>query len=150
MLHIMLFPPLNCLYFYISTFSSIFAVPNKTVFCSSLISCFPLCSSGILRIISRQFQLPLLLLLLLLLLYRREALKVAPQVMQLITDLSPQRTRFDPMSEHVTFVLIRRASGQSLRPFKLSNAVPDFVELWIEKVQPNPVITTSAYTAPRL
>ena len=29
------------LYFYISTFRSMCAVPNITVFCSSLISCFP-------------------------------------------------------------------------------------------------------------
>ena len=29
------------LYFYISTFCSMCAVPNMAVFCSSLISCFP-------------------------------------------------------------------------------------------------------------
>ena len=31
----------NLLYFYISTFRSMCAVPNMTVFCSSLTSCFP-------------------------------------------------------------------------------------------------------------
>jgi len=128
-------------------------------------------------IISRCFQLPLLLLLLLLLVVvvvvvvvvaRREALKVAPQLMRLIAGLSQQRTGFDPMSENVTFVVdnltlgkdlhrvrlfspvsiippmlythphlntafVRRTSRQSFRTFKLSSAVPDFVELWIEK-----------------
>ena len=91
-----------------------------------------------------------------------------PQFMRFITGLSPQSTGFDPMSEHVTFVvdnltlgkdlcrvllrslvsiippmlhthlhlntaLVRRTSRQSLRTFKLSNAVPNFVELWTEK-----------------
>jgi hypothetical protein len=32
---------LNLLYFYISTFRSMYAVPNMAVFCSSLILCFP-------------------------------------------------------------------------------------------------------------
>ena len=32
---------LNLLYFYISTFRSMWAVPNMDVFCSSLTSCFP-------------------------------------------------------------------------------------------------------------
>jgi len=32
---------LNLLYFYISTFRSMCAVPNMAVFCSSLASCFP-------------------------------------------------------------------------------------------------------------
>ena len=32
---------LNLLYFYISTFRSMCAVPNMAVFCSSLSSCFP-------------------------------------------------------------------------------------------------------------
>ena len=32
---------LNLLYFYISTFRSMCTVPNMTVFCSSLTSCFP-------------------------------------------------------------------------------------------------------------
>jgi hypothetical protein len=36
----MLFPILNLLYIYISTFRSTCAVPNMAVFCSSLISCF--------------------------------------------------------------------------------------------------------------
>jgi hypothetical protein len=38
--HITQFPMLNILYFYISTFPSVCAVPNMAVFCSSLISCF--------------------------------------------------------------------------------------------------------------
>jgi hypothetical protein len=41
MAHTMLFPILNVLYFYISTFRSVCAVPNMAVSCSSLISCFP-------------------------------------------------------------------------------------------------------------
>ena len=40
-LHVMLFRILNVLYFDISTFRSVCAVPNMAVFCSSLISCFP-------------------------------------------------------------------------------------------------------------
>ena len=32
---------LNILYFYISTFRSVCAVPNMAVFCSSVTSCFP-------------------------------------------------------------------------------------------------------------
>jgi len=32
---------LNLLYFYVSTFRSVCAVPNMAVFCSSLTSCFP-------------------------------------------------------------------------------------------------------------
>ena len=38
---ISLVPVLNLLYFYISTFRSVCAVPNMAVFCSSLTSCFP-------------------------------------------------------------------------------------------------------------
>ena len=34
-------PVLNLLYFYISTFRIMCAVPNMAVFCSSLTSCFP-------------------------------------------------------------------------------------------------------------
>jgi hypothetical protein len=40
MLPVMLVPMLNVLYFYISTFRSVCAVPNIAVFCTSLISCF--------------------------------------------------------------------------------------------------------------
>jgi hypothetical protein len=40
MVHITLFPMLNLLYFYISTFHRIYAVPNMAVFCSVLTSCF--------------------------------------------------------------------------------------------------------------
>ena len=38
----MLLTMLICLYFYISTSRSLCAVPNMAVFCSTLISCFPL------------------------------------------------------------------------------------------------------------
>ena len=41
MVLISLVPVLNLLYFYISTFRSVCAVPNMAVFCSSLTSCFP-------------------------------------------------------------------------------------------------------------
>ena len=41
MVHVMLFPILNVLYFYISTLRSTCAVPNMAVFCSSLIPYFP-------------------------------------------------------------------------------------------------------------
>ena len=41
MVLISLVPVLNLLYFYISTFRSMCAVPNMTVFCSSFTSCFP-------------------------------------------------------------------------------------------------------------
>jgi hypothetical protein len=41
MLHVMLFPMLYVLYLNISTFLSMCAVPNMTVYCSSLTSCFP-------------------------------------------------------------------------------------------------------------
>ena len=41
MVLISLVPVLNLLYFYISTFRSMCAVPNMAVFCISLTSCFP-------------------------------------------------------------------------------------------------------------
>ena len=41
MVLISLNPVLNLLYFYISIFRSMCAVPNMAVFCSSLTSCFP-------------------------------------------------------------------------------------------------------------
>ena len=41
MVLISLLAVLNLLYFYISTFRSMCAVPNMAVFCSSLTSCFP-------------------------------------------------------------------------------------------------------------
>ena len=41
MMLISLVSVLNLLYFYISTFRSMCAVPNMAVFCSSLTSCFP-------------------------------------------------------------------------------------------------------------
>jgi hypothetical protein len=44
---ISLAPALALMYFYISTFRSMCAVPNMTVFCSSLTSCFLVWSSRI-------------------------------------------------------------------------------------------------------
>jgi hypothetical protein len=41
MLHVMFFPMLCVVYFYISTFRSVCAVLSIAVFCSSLMSCFP-------------------------------------------------------------------------------------------------------------
>jgi len=41
MVLISLFSVLNLLYFYISTFRSMCALPNMAVFCSSFTSCFP-------------------------------------------------------------------------------------------------------------
>jgi hypothetical protein len=69
-----LFPSINVLYFYISTFRSMWAAANRAVFCSSLISCFTLM---LLRYFLNDFQMvpvaliitdTVLLLLLLLLL----------------------------------------------------------------------------------
>ena len=42
MIHVMLFPMLNVLYFYkyINTIRGMFAVSSMAVFCSSLVSCF--------------------------------------------------------------------------------------------------------------
>ena len=39
--HVMLFPMLNVLYFYISTYRSLCTAPSMAVFCNSLILCFP-------------------------------------------------------------------------------------------------------------
>jgi len=41
MLHVVLFPTLNVMYFYITTSRRACAVPNMVASCSSLISCFP-------------------------------------------------------------------------------------------------------------
>jgi hypothetical protein len=41
MIHIMLFPVLNLLCFYVSAFQSMCAMPNMAVFCSFSILCFP-------------------------------------------------------------------------------------------------------------
>ena len=46
MIHVKLFPMLNILYFYNSTFRIMCAVPNMAVFCSSLVSCSPGVFSG--------------------------------------------------------------------------------------------------------
>ena len=48
MVFLLLVSVLNLLYFYISTFQSMCAVPNMGVFCSSLTSCFLVCCSRIL------------------------------------------------------------------------------------------------------
>jgi hypothetical protein len=41
MVHVMRFPMIKALYFYISTFRSTCAAPTMDIFCSSLLSCFP-------------------------------------------------------------------------------------------------------------
>ena len=73
-LYVMLFPMLNVLHFYISTFRSVYvcvrvcvcvcvcAVPNMTDFCSPLIYCFPDMLLYIIWTTFRLFHLPLLLL----------------------------------------------------------------------------------------
>jgi len=58
----MLLPTFCLSHFYISTCRSMCAVPNMAVFCSSVISYFPGCCSGIFSMILKWFQLPLLLL----------------------------------------------------------------------------------------
>ena len=60
MVLISLVPVLYLLYFYISTFRSMCAVPNMAVFCSSLTSCFP---GMLLTYFPNDFELLLLLLL---------------------------------------------------------------------------------------
>ena len=52
----------NVVYFYISTSRSLCAVPNMAVFCSSLFLALPVCSTGIIWVILRWFQSPLLLM----------------------------------------------------------------------------------------
>ena len=59
MLHVMPLPTLHVLHLYISTLC---AATNMAVFCSSLISRFPVCRSGILWMTFRWFQWPPLLL----------------------------------------------------------------------------------------
>ena len=58
-LHVMPFPTLHVLHLYISTLC---AATNMAVFCSSLISCFPVRRSVILWMTFKWFQSPLLLL----------------------------------------------------------------------------------------
>lgn len=58
----MLFPTLNVVYFCITTFRSVWTVPNMAVSCSSL-TCFPTLRSGIFWMILKRFQLNLLLML---------------------------------------------------------------------------------------
>ena len=48
MLHVMPIPILHVLYLFINTFPSLCAAPIVALFCSSLISCFPVSCSGIL------------------------------------------------------------------------------------------------------
>ena len=59
--HVLLFP-MYILYFYISTFLHMCAVPSMAVFCSSFILWLLVCCSDIFCMILRWFQLPLLLL----------------------------------------------------------------------------------------
>ena len=62
MVPISLVPALALLYFYLSTFRSMCAVPNKAVFCSSFTSWFPGCCLCIFYIILKWSQSLLLLL----------------------------------------------------------------------------------------
>ena len=57
-LHVLLFPVLNVLYFYVSTQQRMCAVPSMAVFCSSLISCCLSRCSCILWMILKWCQLP--------------------------------------------------------------------------------------------
>ena len=41
MVHVMQFPVINVLYFYISSLQRVCTVPNMTLFCRSIMSCFP-------------------------------------------------------------------------------------------------------------
>jgi hypothetical protein len=54
MVHVLFFPMLNVLCFYISTSRSMCAVLSMTVFCSSFISCFP---SMLLRYFLSDFEM---------------------------------------------------------------------------------------------
>ena len=67
MVLISLLAELNLLYFYISTFRIMCAVPNMAVFCSSLTSCFPgmllMCFLNVFEIVPIALLLLLLLLL---------------------------------------------------------------------------------------
>jgi hypothetical protein len=56
MVPLSLVPALALLFFYISTFRSMCAVPNMAAFCSSLTSCFPVCRSRIFWMIWKWFQ----------------------------------------------------------------------------------------------
>jgi len=58
MVPITLVSVLNLLYFYISTFRSMCAVPNMAVFCSSLTSCFLVCCSRVFWMTLKQTQSP--------------------------------------------------------------------------------------------
>jgi len=54
MVHVILFPKISVLYFYISTLRSMCSVPNMAVCCSSLTLCFP---STLLRYFLNDFEL---------------------------------------------------------------------------------------------
>ena len=41
MVHVMLYPMFIGVYFYVSTFLNMCAVPNMAVFCNSMMMCFP-------------------------------------------------------------------------------------------------------------
>ena len=53
LVHVMQFPVINVLYFYISASWSVCTVPNMTVFCSSFMSCFP----GVFRYFLNDFDI---------------------------------------------------------------------------------------------
>ena len=62
MVQLMVFPILNISYFHITKFSNNCAVSSKAAVCTSTISSFQVCCSGIFLIFLRLFQLTLLLL----------------------------------------------------------------------------------------
>ena len=66
-LHAMLFRPCNVLCVYITAFRSMYAMPDRAVFCSSLISCFPVMLLRYCLSDFEKFHSPLLLLVSLLL-----------------------------------------------------------------------------------
>jgi len=66
---------LNLLYFYVSTFRSIYAVPNMSFLCSYLTSCFP---GMLFTCFLNDFEIVPLALLLLLLLFCRKPIACNP------------------------------------------------------------------------
>ena len=89
----MLLPMLNVLYFYVSTSSSMCAVPNMAVFFLFVVCkfrAFPVRCSGTLQVILKRFQSPLILLMPHLFLYSTRALySTIIAASPLITFLSP-------------------------------------------------------------
>ena len=96
---------LNLLYFYISTFRSMCAVPNMVVFCSSLTSWFP---GTLLTYFLNVFELLLLLLLLLL-----TAIELSPSGSGYLTCIQNMKlvtNKFKSGGLHEKHVVARRRS----------------------------------------